>query len=451
MGKLIDTFVTLPQALVDDFEKIDFSKAERNHALKFINNLMKRSFREYGMIDGFVETPSNYFRKVFTTKYLDWLNKLIFAKIIISNTSYSNYSNNNYSKSFSLNTTYISSPTIMLLLFGGTPLKSVPYTFKIKDVSNEDKVNYEKVIEDLITLKIDKEGLKLITEKEVEKIKIGNYNINENVTRDAFNVYFDGEKKDRKYWMTKEQALEKSEKLKKTLIQDGDKFYIINQIDFITRKKNSVLISYNDAINKMSNKKFYGKRNPTNNRLDTNMTNMAKVLTNYICEKNKLSQFDLMNAQFAILSDYLEDKLNTLDFQIFKEQSYNGTLYEYIMEKLNIKSRLEAKKMMFELMFSKEDYSTPLKNKLSKIFPSVVKIVDEYKKQHGYNNFSIMLQKKESEIFIDGLWKNIKKKKIFCTPKHDCLVVREKDADKVEEIVREYFEKIGFKGRIIKE
>jgi len=68
-----------------------------------------------------------------------------------------------------------------------------------------------------------------------------------------------------------------------------------------------------------------------------------------------------------------------------------------------------------------------------------------------YNKFSINLQQRESEIFIDGLWKQIKKKKIFCTPKHDCLIVKEKDATKVEDIIRKYFEKINFKGKIIRE
>ena len=62
-----------------------------------------------------------------------------------------------------------------------------------------------------------------------------------------------------------------------------------------------------------------------------------------------------------------------------------------------------------------------------------------------------MLQKRESEIFIDGLWKELKKKKLFCTPKHDCLIVKEKDSERVEKIIESYFKKIKFKGKIIKE
>jgi hypothetical protein len=447
MAKIVNTFATLPQELIEDFEKIQFTKIERNYALKFIDNLMRRSFREYKMIDEFVETPKNYFRKVFNSQYSIWLEKLICSKIIISNNSYSNINNNIYSKSYSINTKYTLS-TIMWLTFEESALKSIPYTFKIEEETGQEKIDFKRVVEDLNHIKIDKKQLYKVAYDEVEKIKIENFKTDDEVTRDTFTISF-GKRK--KYWMSKEKAIEKSEKLNKTLIQDGNKFYILDKNDFITRKKQSVLQSYQDAINKLANKKFYGKRNSTNNRLDTNLTNMAKSLTKWICTENNLIQFDLCNSQFAILSDLLEKELSSEDFDMFKEQSYNGTLYEYIMENLNLNSRVEAKKMMFELMFSKEDYKSHLKTKLKKVFPSVVKAVDDYKKENGYNNFSIMLQKRESEIFIDGLWKQVKNKKMFCTPKHDCLIVKEKDAEKIEQIINSYFNKINFKGKIIKE
>ena len=447
MTKTINTFVTLPPKLIEDFEKIQFSKIERNYALKFIDNLMKRSFREYGMIDGFVETPKNYFRKVFNSQYLIWLNKLIDAKIIISNLSYSNSISNTYSKSYSLNTKYTSIP-IMWLTFDENPLKSVPYTFKISKETEDEKLDLQRVVEDLNIIKVDRKILMQVASNEIEKVKIEDFKTNELVSRDSFNVSFGGVKT---YWMSYQQAIEKSLELDKTLIQDENKFYIIDEYEFILRKKTAMIQSYQDAINKLVNKKFYGKRNSTNSRLDTNLTNMAKVLTNEVCLKNGFVQFDLCNSQFAILSDLLENKLNTEDFIQFKTHSYNGTLYEYIMEELKLETRLDAKKMMFELMFSKEDYKSSLKDKLKTLFPSVVEVVDAYKKENGYKKFSISLQQRESEIFIDGLWKQIKNKKIFCTPKHDCLIVKEKDADNVEEIIKKYFKKINFKGKIIKE
>ena len=341
--KVVNTFATLPPKLIEDFEEINFSKIERNYALKFIDNLMKRSFREHGMIDGFVETPKNYFRKAFNSQYLIWLNKLIDKKIILSNHSYSNSISNTYSKSYSLNSIYTASP-IMWLTFEENPMKSIPYTFKIAVESNEEKLNFEKVIEDLNRIKTDRKVLMKIASDTIEKIKIEDFKTNENISRDAFNVTFGTGKK---YWMTKEKAIQKSIALNKLLIQDDSNFYIIDEYEFILRKKTSVLQSYQDAIDKLINKKFYGKRNTTNNRLDTNLTNMAKILTNEICENNNFIQFDLCNAQFAILSDYLENILHTDDFEIFKTYSYDGTLYDYIKEKLSLENRTEAKKMMF--------------------------------------------------------------------------------------------------------
>lgn len=450
MAKTVNTFVTLPPKMVEDFEKIDFSKSERNYALKFLDNLMKRSYRETGMIDNFVETPKNYFRKSFNSHYLKWLNKLINAEIINSNNSYSNNISNIYSKSYTINNKYTSTP-IMWLTFEETPLKSVPYTFKILQETEEEKSNFSRVVEDLSKINADRKSLLELARKNVEEIKIEDFNVNEQVTRDSFNVTFSGEKQAKKYWISKEKAIVKSQELNKTLVQDENKFYIIDEYEFILRKKQSVFQSYQDAINKMVDKKFYGKRNSTNNRLDTNLTNMAKVLTNSLCEKNNLVQFDLCNSQFAILSDLLEGKLFTEDFELFKYNAYNGTLYEFITDKLGFETRQEAKKAMFELMFSKEDLHSKLKSQLKTIFPSVVDIVDDYKRENGYASFSVMLQKRESEIFIDGLWKKLKKSKVFCTPKHDCLIVKEEDAEKVENIIKDYFDKIKFKGKIIKE
>lgn len=447
MTKTINTFVTLPPSLVEDFEKIEFTKTERNYALKFIDNLMKRSYREYGMIDGFVETPKNYFRKAFNSQYLSWLNKLISSNIIISNNSYSNSIYNIYSKSYSINTTYTLTP-IMWLTFEENPLKSVPYTFKIKSRTDIEKLNLERVVQDLSCIKVNRKSLMEIATKEIEKVVIENFKINEDVSRDAFNVNFGNNKK---YWMTKEKAIEKSVELCKSLIQDDSKFYILDEYEFILRKKTAMLQSYQDGINKLFNKKYYGKRNSTNNRLDTNLTNMAKSLTNELCEENNLVQFDLCNSQFSILANILEDKIHSEDFKVFQEQSYNGTLYEYIMQELKIVDRYEAKKMMFELMFSKESLKSKLKAKLKSIFPAVVKAVDDYKEEYGYKAFSVMLQKRESDIFIDGLWAEMKKRKIFCTPKHDCLIVRKEDSERVESIISDYFKKIKFRGKIVKE
>lgn len=438
-------YVSLPKGILDELDKVELSKSERNHSIRFIDYLMRRSFQFNGVIDDFVDVPRNYFRKAYNHRYNSWLDKLKKAQIIISSNSYSNTLS--YSLSYTINNN-LTIPT-MWCTNPATNLETVSYTYQIQEKTKEEKKMYKTIFDDIYSLKIDKKALLDITDKQVEEITIDKYKVDEQVDdRMVLKVSFG---KGKRYFMQRSTALRKAKEDLKNLIQDGDEFFIMSKLEFVLRKKISVLQAYTDAINKLYDKKIYGKRNNTNNRLDTNLTNMAKVLVKDLCEKNNLVQLDLCNSQFAILSHHLEGKLDTEDFKQFKEQSYNGTLYEHIQETLGLKTRQEAKKATFELMFSKENLKSDGKEKLKQLFPSVVEFVDNFKKEYGYNNFSIMLQKIESEIFIDGLWTEIKKKKIFCTPKHDCLIVKEEEKETVRKIIEGYFTKIEFKGKIIQE
>jgi hypothetical protein len=74
--------------------------------------------------------------------------------------------------------------------------------------------------------------------------------------------------------------------------------------------------------------------------------------------------------------------------------------------------------------------------------------IDKYKKDNGYENFAIMLQKKESEIFIDGIYKDIIRSKVWSLTKHDSIICKSGDYDKVKQIMEDYFDKIKFKGTL---
>ena len=439
----------LPTSIYKDFTALKFTKAERNHALMFLDVLMSKSYKGSKMIDNQVEISKLYFRKVFPSDYLTWLNKLKASGVIVASDSYSNFEGNIFSKSYGINKKYTTVPMSdnMEIL---QDCVSVEYTVRHEFLSPKEKRCYDRAVQDLSRLKVDKHSLYGIIFDKIQTTKIEDFTLDEDIEREYINVSF-GSLSTKTYRMSKEKAISKSKEEGKSLIQDDDRFYIESKDTFVNRKKTAILQAYQHSVNKMLNKEFYGKRNFTNNRLDTNLTNMPKILVNEICKQNNLVQFDLCNSQFAILSHVLEDSLHTEDFLNFKKYSYGGKLYEYIMETLNIDNRLKAKKMMFALMFSKESLDTDLKEDLRKVFPSVVEVVDNYKKENGYNNFSIMLQKKESEIFIDGLWESIKEKGFFCTPKHDSIIVKESAAQRVEDMILKYFKEINFKGKIIRE
>ena len=71
----------------------------------------------------------------------------------------------------------------MWLTFEENPLKSIPYTFKISQETDEEKKNFLKVVEDLNKIKTDRKSLLELARKDIEKIRIEYFNINEQFTR----------------------------------------------------------------------------------------------------------------------------------------------------------------------------------------------------------------------------------------------------------------------------
>lgn len=441
-------YVFLPKRIIRGVESLGLSNTLKNHSYKFIATLIAMSYEEHNSIDRFVSFSRNLFVDIFSNEYMNWLKKLKDEKIILSNNSYD--TNSNLSKHYSINLNY-NTLSLMCPVFDRNTYESVSYVSKKREKTEDQIRTKKRVLEDLNKLKIDVNGMMEIVNNYVDSISKNDFRINENILLDNILVGFTQRGIYKEVRMSKKTALSRAEEWGLTLIQDDNRFFIMDFDRFIVNKKEAVYLAYKSSVAKFEKKIFFGKRNTTNNRLDSNITSMANILTDKICKDNNLVKFDLCNAQFAILSHLFENEIDSDDFRDFMEKSNDGTLYEYIQENLNLKSRKEAKTMMFELMFSSEKYRSSLKKQLKTLFPSVVEKVDAFKKEYGYPKFSIGLQKKESEMFIDGIWKKMKGQKMFCITKHDCLIVKEKDADKTLNIIQTYFDKIGFKGKMIRE
>lgn len=439
----------LPADIVNDIKSIFDSKSMIENSFSFILNLMNKSWRENKNINSYVEVPREYLRKRYNGHYNKWLNKLITSKIILSNNSYS--TTNHICKSYFINPNYFQISPLYVSPIPVITFKTVSYSVKKVGETREEIEVKKKALEDFKNLKYDIKILNEILEKEIAKINISQFKRGDEIVQDTFEVTFRKDNREDKSWMTKEKAISIATKDNKTLIEDTGRYYIMTEDSFINLKKISTQQSYQDCLTRFEKKFYFAKRNNTNSRLDTNFTNMASCFSDYIFENNNLVKLDLVNAQFAILSDIFSSKLDTPDFLCFKEHSVNGSLYEYIQEKLNIKERKKAKVLVFELLFSHEDSKNPLKKELEKLFPSVVSLIDDFKKENGYKKFSVMLQKRESEIFIDGIWKGLKKEKKFCITKHDCLVVKKEDLEYVQDYVTNYFNKLSFSGKMIVE
>lgn len=451
----INKTATLPTSLISDIEKSPFSTRVKDKIYSFIVNLNGAYIHEtLSRNEEYKFIPKTFMQKHFGNNYVSIRNYLEENKVIEINHRYfhSTVSTHlSFCKSIKINPKYYvssySNPN-----FYKDMCKTIPYSIPIDADKWQDNNQENTTIINLKSLRIDYNRLRLITEDVVSNLSASKFNIDEQIKKDYFSdVYFYDSKKSRKYGMRTAKALEKAKAKGVNLIQDGHKLYIMPIADFLVMKGNLIRIAYNDSINNLEKRAFYASRHETNDRLNSNITNMPSILFEEIMRQNRLVQLDLANSQFAILSHLYKDTDigQKEDFKKFIHYSQNGTLYEYIMENLDFESRKEAKQSMFELMFSSHKYRSPLKAKLRKLFPNVIKAVNTYKKENGSNQFAIMLQKFEASFFIDKLFNKINTKKRFVLTKHDSIIVAEKDLEETKKIAKKICKMIGFVGLFV--
>lgn len=254
-----------------------------------------------------------------------------------------------------------------------------------------------------------------------------------------------------------------------------------NFIDRQLNEENKLI--YLNSISQIMDKRFrYFKRNKTNNRLDTNFTNLKKELRQFFI--GDFVQIDLKNAQpffLSILIDLIiqdhnsnkrislcsdfsllniskafgikaikqilkihQNKKNSLTGELmeFKKIVTNGNFYEYFMDDLNL-NRADVKKTMYAVFFSqnKKGNATPYKNEKAIFvnkFPLLFEIIECFKDK-DHTQFSIMLQKMESFTFIDSIAKELVYNSIIPITIHDSIIIEIKHKEASIKIIKDLF------------
>lgn len=431
MVQMKTRYTVLPVELIEKIEATELTKKQKHKALKLVSIMLNRANRDSLLMTEYTDLPQAYLQKVFG-KYHAWFKKLRETDVIQSNEKY----HQGKSKAYRIN------PDLLTDRFRRCSYQEqglhICSTVSLKPF----------VVKDLKTLRINQENLIQLTEQYAESIQISDFKINSQIDNDFFEVI------DRKYgtkrMTTLQRAIEVATARGMAVIKDRNKYYLDYADHFISEKKRAVRFHYLKAIDKLNKGIYYVHRNQTNNRLDTNLTNLCELITEQIMEDNHLCSLDLSNSQFAIFC-YLYEQAGherTLDFLRFKQLAVNGELYDEVKDLLDLDSRRDAKGLMFELFFSSYRYNPRRKTQLRKYFPTVVSFIDEYKKEHGDNTFAIELQKQESVIFIDNIYQRIKAEGLFCLTKHDSVIVSRTDHKRAKQIIESYFEEIDFQGRL---
>lgn len=279
----------------------------------------------------------------------------------------------------------------------------------------------------------------------------------------------------------------------------------INYIETITDNKKQ--LSYAIAINQLHDVRFrYFKRNKTNNRLDTNLTNLKKELRQFII--GDYVSIDLKNSQPFFLSFLFENLTKILNHFILKKLEINinnieiilnnkhlpycyrfelenlvktfgikafkkillihkksnfsyfmnlslfkrwvceGSFYdEFVIKFENQFTRNDIKKIMFEVLFSKNECHinyrkfVPFEKEkkiFSSVFPVIYEIIERLKDTDNAK-LAIYLQRLESKIFIDTIAKGLTENGIIPLTIHDSVIVPAFQQEKALNIMQSVF------------
>lgn len=430
-------FQTLPKQLLSDINKLNQTKIGRNKSLILINQILRQSNQIFSIYTASVPLPKALLLKMFGKKYYTTTTPLIDAGIL-ERTGYS--ADNGMCRHYSVNSKYFEIADEM---------ETICFNVK-KEVRDLTLSSIERnTIKHIKSLKIDVEGCFKIMNRKIEEINENSFNVNEAIQDSSFKVTLKLKGMlGISYYSTKEKHLETARKHSLTLIKDKNTYFIMDLPSFLIQKKNAIRLSYTDSIIKLKKKYIFAKRNTTNNRLDTNLTNLCADITDYILKCNGLAQLDLVNSQFAIYSHTLSSKNMTDEKKLFKDLSNSGHLYTYVQKELGLKTRREAKILMFELFFSSENNKSDKIVGLKDIFPGVISEINEFKKKYGYATFSINLQKMESKMFIDDILAELMETTSFAITKHDSIIIKEEELNIAKEFIELYFTSIGFGGQM---
>lgn len=189
---------------------------------------------------------------------------------------------------------------------------------------------------------------------------------------------------------------------------------------------------------------LFFKKNKTNGRIDTNLTSLKGEYKRFIISDEELYSIDIVNSQPFILSLVLdESKIDENELMRYKLWTSTGQFYEnfgkavYTRTNKDI-SRKEIKELMFCIFYSKNASYCKQKNIFKSIFPSIYNFIKD-KKKVKHNEFSIELQKAESEICIDIICNELDDTKISYYTIHDSWIVKKSDLNETKRIVMENF------------
>lgn len=452
----------LPLKLYSKLNSLPLTRIQKNHAFRFIKHLFYENQRSSEELFGnnFISFSSIYLREEFTRDYYKMFMRSLLENDIIRRRPYFNSS---FSSNFKGGTMPENSQTfgykINESLFDFSDIKIVQFQNKTYKHGNKQ---IKQVVNDLERLDIDTDGMiKAVMNLDISDEIFINSDIKDDIVDlvDTHNKTKDGKPIIRAMEIGKALAI--AIERGTDLIWYKHKCYLDNLDDFKRKRLNNIRAKSIYSIMALWNKDFYAAQNLTNNRLDTNLTSLkSTLLKEFITYKGMpITDIDMKNCQPCLLAhlianldrviqdfyplmvkyNYPEVDSSAPDILLFQELAAKGQVYDYIGEQLGW-SREYAKDNFIKIMFSRPKFRSVYKNQIKGLFPSIIDFMDEFKTMNGdHTQLSILLQKIEVELFIERIYKPLRKQGYYIFTKHDSILCfGEKDVikEKMETILQ---------------
>jgi hypothetical protein len=189
------------------------------------------------------------------------------------------------------------------------------------------------------------------------------------------------------------------------------------------------------------NKTLRFNRNKTNNRLDTNLTNLSSDLRPFIIGYDEMSYLDLKNSQPVLFNIWLRNHRKGASESLIAEidryysLTTSGQWYEELMRIYETNDRAECKKRWMEIAYSQNKHYADKKQVFENAYPGIYGIIKDSKKS-DHKAFAIGLQKLESKIFIDDISRELVKRGIIPLTLHDGLMVPKDREEETLQVMR---------------
>ncbi|RXG30657.1 hypothetical protein [Leeuwenhoekiella marinoflava] len=425
------------QSLDDELIPLNYKLEKFYLLLAILSDPKGNGFKEVNLNGfNFVPLSSKHLIKIIGNDYKSYLNYLINQGFVLSKSDYSL----NKCRYFHLYNSYLTYKSSRLFYcYINKVEESIKTPVNIRIIESSEKGEEENCIEiafgknsSLFKIKKRKYDLQTERKKKLPKyIKIDMWN------HFKSKMVLDFDKAEEYCYEYKRKYTQKLEQK----YSDGkiDKDTLLRAKAILQNKYLNRISTVNNLRNPKKDKSWLFSRKGINRRLNTNLTMMASDLRQFIIGYEDMSYLDLSNSQpvlFNVTLQELKEKASDrlkIEIDKYFEITINGGWYEKLSEVFEC-DRETAKKNWMLIAYSKNKDCRKLKNKFKKSFPEIFKVI-ENKKRRDYKQFSIGLQKIESNIFIDVICKRLVENGVLPLSIHDGVLVDKKQTEPTYQIM----------------